>query len=483
MIRERTRVKAGSPIGSVPVEGTRCTFRTSWDVDVLPLVIESTALDDSRADTPTLVARLKMPEHGRAAVYNRGVVRFYLHGAYGLSSTLWLWFARHLAGVSIRTPHGETELGSASVQLPSDTSQSPLWPWHELSTEGPPAMVETLALPQRHLFVDVSGFERVPEDRRHDSLELVFRFQAPPPLPERLPRDAMRLHCVPAANVFETDAEPIARDRLRPRTLLRAAGLSAYHAEVFEVVDVTGLRAHGGGRVTYRPLDAFDRSSGVGLFRLHREHSPLDGAVDTYLEVEDAPGHRGEPVDETLSVSVRCTNRRLAAALKPGDVRHAVTGSPTVVTFQNISPVSQPVPAAIGRELQWRFVGHMAMQHRSIATRDGLRALLSLHNVPSHLDAGASRSNGLRIDGIRSVTSRPTAQVHRGGVVRGISTTVSLDEARFTGPGDAFVFGAMLDRMFASELPMNTFHSLSVELYPMRSELRWPARLGTGRLL
>jgi type VI secretion system protein ImpG len=485
MLRERTRIAAGTPLGTRPVDGARCTFTTSWDIDVVPLSIERATLDDQRSDLPEITLSMRGPDGARASVYAPGPIALYLHGSHALASTLLLWLAKHLDRVAVRSGGRETVLPTRAVTVPSLEAARWLWPWPALSPDGVREIAETFALPQKHFFVEVSGLDTVPLEAQTDELQLVLRFRRPPPLAERLPPDAFRLHCVPAVNVFPADAEPIARSALRRDAPLRTAGLPPLAAEVFSVERVTGLRADRGGRVEYAPFTAFEHGARTAraraTFSLRRTRSPLDGGIDAHLRVDDpAVAWLGE---ETLSIEMTCTNRRLPASLRPGDVAVPIAGSPNLVGFRNISPVSAPVSAPIGQALQWQLLGELALNHRELAEVETLRAVLRLYNVPPESDVAASRANELRIAAISAVASRPSLRATRSGVVRGVAVEVTLDEPQLAGMGEAFVLGCALARLLAAELPLHAFVELAVRLAPSQRLLSWEPRSGTGAIL
>lgn len=482
-LRARHTIAAGAMFGSRPIEGTPCPFQTREAVELTTARAGECRLDEQREGTPEIVFSLRVPESGRAALVSDSPLRMFLHGNHALASMLLFWFARHIEQVVIRVaPGDEIALAKDAIRLPAiEAEMGDLWPWPETAPAGVRAIAEYFVLPERFFFVDVRGLERVPVDRLRtergeSALDLVFRFRSPPSLPERLPADALRLHCVPAINLFETTGEPVRRDPLREEELLRAAGLAPSHADVFEVRKVAGRRPRRGGDVTYAPLSAFvDRAQGP-TFALRRRASALDGGVDTYLCLSEADP---ELSDETISIEMACTSRGLPSALRAGDVGAPLASSPTLATARNVGRVSRPVPAPIGRELQWRLLGQLATTHRSIATRDALAGLLGSLNLPDSVDVHTARSNQLRIQAIREVRVGPATRALRGAIVRGIETRIALDEARLAGAGDAFLFGCVLDRLFSAEIPVNAFSVLSLDLHPSRAELAWTARTGT----
>jgi type VI secretion system protein ImpG len=62
-------------------------------------------------------------------------------------------------------------------------------------------------------------------------------------------------------------------------------------------------------------------------------------------------------------------------------------------------------------------------------------------------------------------------------------TTIELEEAGFAGPGDLFLFGCILDDLFAAHLTLNSFHELSVSSLPSQTEYTWTPRSGSQPLV
>ena len=474
-LRERTLVPAGSHFGARTHEGTMCTFASSWDVAVLPITLESTKLDEQHSLAPSLRIALRVPEHARNALFSSEPLPLFISATWPLATTLRHWMMRHLVRCEFVSPHGRMDL-----PLPTASHEDTrLFAWPETVTDTTPTLIESLALPQRHLFFDVCGLERVLPSLHSETAEIVLHFEKPPSLPERLPSDVFRLFCVPAANLFRTHAEPLRHDPLRPRQFLRAQGLSHDTCEIFSIEEVTGLRSSM-GRTRYAPSVRGVPSAMIdGTYTVHRTRSLHDGRMDTHIDVRVPDAKRGE----TISVELLATNRHAPTSLRMGDVTQRVDGSPTGISFRNITHVTQPGTPALGEELHWHLVGHLAAQHRSIASRDGLTSLLESALLALPQDGPSSAAHKRRIAGVRSVACAPSVRARQGVIARGIATDVTLDESHFNGIGDLDLFAHMLDQLFSAEVPLNTFHALRVLALPSKVELHFAPRFGSGKLL
>jgi type VI secretion system protein ImpG len=478
VVRERLVVPRGAAFGARPIDGVACELRATDDVEVSPLAIERAAIERDRPDAPALVVAISAPRACEAALYSERPLRFFVHAPLAEASGLVHALDRHLEAVVLRTEHGEHVLGK-TVRVRS--SEREHLPWPARAPAGGRPLAEIAACPEAGLFFEIGGLERVPASLRAPRVELRVVLRRPLGLAARLAEGALRLHCVPAVNVFPCDAEPIAWDDDLADVPLRAAGLPPHASEVFDVLGVEGLPHASRQRTRYAPVHAFahlDAARADGAFALRRARSPLDGAVDTYLRV--ARGARGGR--ETLSTTLQCTNRRLAARLRAGDVCVPIAGSPAVASFTNLTALSPSRSAPVGEELLARLVGAASVGHRARLDARAVRALLALHAVDTDVDAGRGRACEAMSEAIREVSSRPTLAARRGVIERGVDVMVEVDEARVPSLGEAFAWMRALDRALAAELPLNVSQRLVVVLAPSGARVELPPRTGLGAL-
>jgi type VI secretion system protein ImpG len=475
LVPERVVIARGASFGARPIDGVRAELRSTTDAEVSPISVARTVLDDAHAGSPALVVSLRAPRTALESLHAKRPLRIFLHGPLPLTSTLACWIDQHLEGVTYRTKAGEHTLGLTAKLV--DPDDEPHLPWPDGSPDGARILVESFYFPERHLFVDVSGLDTVPAALRSESAELVLRFRRPPALPERVPEDCVRLHCVPAINLFSCDAEPIAWDDDRADVPLRAAGLPPGASEVFEVESVIGLREGARDRATYRAFSTFTHlGAREGFFALRRASSPLDGGVDTFLRVGGGK-RRGR---ETLSITMRCTNRRLASRLRPGDVSVPTARSPALATFTNLTSVGPSASAPVGRDVLHRLVGLARAGSRSRLSTTALAAYVGLFVVREETDVVRARANAAHVEAIIGVATRREQRARRGLLERSVGIDVSLDEGRFASIGEAFLFGRALDCALAKDLPVNLAQSLTVALAPSGRRIGFRTRSGTG---
>lgn len=487
-LRARARIAAGAEVAATPVEGTSCLFRTTAPLELLPVSLTGVTLDQSVALAPRLKIALQTTEQGLPEILRPEGIRLFIHGELSLSSTVLLWLLRYCRSVGLHdVASGRTlKLPPSSIRGFGFQQEGALLPWPARANEGFRLLQEYFTLPQKFMFVDVRGLE-AGLGTLGEKFELVFEFDRPPPLPSPVGKDLFRLHCVPVVNLFAVGADPIVARLRGEEHLLRATGIDPQHMEVYSVDSVMGLKTGRAQRTPYQPFVDFSHALGDdaagSFFRIRRAKSILDDGLDTFLSVGAPDDVAPEFTDETLSIDLTCTNRSLPARLGLGDVCVATPASPTLARFRNIVAVSKPVRPPLGSELHWRLLSHLALNQRSMADLRSLRGILELYNFQMGVDHPAARANQLRVEAVEGVHVAPVRRLLAGLPVRGLRTTVELEEGRFAGAGDAFLFGAVLDELFAANVTVNAFNELVVRLQPSQMEHTWPPRNGAQQIV
>lgn len=487
-LRDRLKVPAGTELDSVPVDGSRVRFRTSGDLEVLPITVGSARLVAATRGRPELRFGLRVNRGAPVEALLRGPIRLHLHGEYPTCAAVLQWLARHVEGVEVAQPEGGTRsLPTASVRACGLDPALALLPADPRSPPGFQLLQDYFTLPQRFLFFEVAGLEPARDLLgAPGGFELVIRFKDPPELPGRLAADAIRANCVSAVNLFAAPAHPIRLEAFASEVLLRPSGVPAHHAEVHSVVRATSREAGVGATVVELPafqhFEHLRPGSSGRFFRLRRAASPIDGGLDTYAAVGSAAGG-GAPREETLSFDLLCTSRFLPEQLRAGEVATRTRTSPQGVTFSNLLAPTRPARPALGAEMQWKLVSHLALQRGSIADPSALRRLVALYNVHGLSDQQQGRANQLRVDGIRRATASAARRLLDGAPVGGVRLEVELSEANFSGPGDAFLFGAALEDLLHGVAPLDGFAEAALRLEPSGRVMGWPPRAGRRPLL
>ncbi len=467
------RIPAGATLLSRPVRDTVCPFRTTRAVDLAPLKLVSQQLDDSSAYRPELTLRFEVRQGGGASVFRPEGLRLHLHGDFSTVTQLYLWFARHVSGVTARSEDGRSvELGSSATKLVGLDDADPLFPWPSFSPQGLRLLLEYFAQPAKFMFIDVVGLDKAAH-LGCTKFELAFRFTRPPALPQRLAADALRLHCVPAINLFEAAATIVRKTGKDHVTVLRPG-----QAEVFEVrsvVERTKARpeprhyesAHSFGR-------RFRRTPQRSFYQLKRRLSPLDGAIETSIHIEPSPDLAATD-EATLTIDFICTSRLVPNELRVGDVCVPTRETPDGVQFSNISAVTRPTRPQLDAEEAWHFIAHLSASRNILTDIEVLKTLLLLYNFQERSDHPKGRANRARIEAIGGVSSTIITRLVHRAAMRGRLFRVEVAQESFASEGEAFLFGSVLQRMLGDRGGAHSFVDLELVLMPSELSFRWKA--------
>lgn len=491
-LKEPHTVPRGTAVDSVPVDGTACRFRTVYDVNLHPLILEGVEL--STRTPPSLRLRFHLPEGMQLAKVSIPSVRLYLQGDPNVTRSLYLCLRRFVEGIVVRPRGGE---GGKEIRLAPDAvrpvgfgSNEALLPVPHTTFEGFRLIQEYFAFPAKFLFLELTQLDRLAELGTSGAFDVTFKLRRLPGDMPDLSAAAILLNCTPIVNLFENDADPVRVDRTRTEYRIRPAGGNPLHHEIHSVDRVVGLVT---GRATpreYQPFFRFAHSlSSAGddeaFYRTRLESSVTGAGTDMWITFVTREGEdlSGLPDVETVSLDLLCTNRNLPSKLRLGDVKASTPSSPVFARFRNVTTCTPSVPPPLGKSIHWRLLSHLAINYRSLATVEGLRAALELYHFGALVDRQAEQSLRQIRSGIRSVQTEPTTRILEGLPVRGVAVRIEMDEDDFAGEGDLYLLATLLDEFFALHVTLNSFSQLSVKGLKHGEEYSWPPRLGGKTIL
>lgn len=482
ILKGELRVPKGTYVDSVPVDGVTCRFRTSYDLQVFPLSIERIEDDDAPGGRKVITLSFEL-EAIDLERWNAEKLRFFIGGDYAGASDLLYLLMRNLEKIELKgdgsdrmfslSPDSLRPLGvqrsDAILEYPSNS-----FPAYRL-------LQEYFLMKEKFLFFEVDGLERWHHRGSANRFTMSFTLKdIPIPLP-KINFDRFLLHATPAVNLFEADAEPVLLDNRKNELRVRPARDNGGKVQIYSVDTVTG-RAKGVARKTeYVPLSVSFRNGGDKPVYQVTFKSGQDNQMAPYLMVSYPEGY-ALPNQETLSIQLTCTNGDTPAALRPGDVSKPTSSTSELVEFENIFPPTEHQKPPEGGGMLWRLLSHLSLNYLPIADVENLRSLLGLY-VFTGGDKKNELANRRRIAGIENVEVRPADRMVKGALMRGQEIEITVDREHFSSQGDLFLFGTVLDRLFASYSSLNVYTALSVKDANSGERSEWPASLGERPLI
>lgn len=479
----RHQIPRGTRLESRPVRGSVCTFRTAWDLELVPVRVRrfcfgpvvqrpsGASLPDGVGAMLSLVLEqapaLAGPRSGPPST-----LRFFIDAEPSVAAALRDALFMSAVGVLVEQ-HGRWGTGDrALIEAVGFADDEALIDLPDNAHDAYRHMTEYFAYPDKYNFFDLRLDRLPPGFGLDEGLTLHFMLtgvQAECDSARSLASlnaANLRLDCVPVVNLFARSGEPIRVTGRSTSYPVVADGRRASAFEVYSIDSVRRIRQTGQGeRITeFRPF-----------FALHHGETPgSDGnywisSRDERL-AERSPGYEtGITVVETdfdpfgarsdvLSIELTCTNRDLPSLLPVGapggDL--SMDGDPSVGPIRFLRKPTLPARFEQRREGLWRLISHLSLNQLSISG-DGLqafRAMLSLY------DLRQSPLSRRQIEGVRHIEQVGTTAWLGGqpfsGFVRGIEVRMSIDEDAFVGAG-VDVFARVIDRFLGLYVHLNSF--------------------------
>lgn len=522
------RLERGARLNSRPVDGTPCRFRTCSDVDLFPLELESAALEsaaprDARGKYAESHIRLSLRCFGDANLYElrRGEeqkipesLRFYIDGDPQLVFPLYEIIFNNAVSVEIRPkeqPLGNKALGTITniqLRLPDPViltaaegikqvgfeENEAVLPYTKRSFMGYRLLTEYFSFPYKFLFLDILGLDRAiaAQFGSHFDILIHLRNVTPPIAP--ITAETFRMGCSPIVNLFSRMSDPIYLSQQKYEYHVIPDVHRQSTTEVYSVDSVVTSDPRTNTTREFSPFyslrHAYGEQSEKAFWYAARRPSqrPDDDGTEVHMSLVDIDFNPKVPAVEVLNVKATCTNRDLPGRLPFGgkDSDFEVEGTALLSRVRCLTKPTETIRPPRRRSAQWRLISHLNLNYLSLVngpdgTPEALQEMLHLYNFD---DSSVTRKQILGISRVKS--RRVVRQIgdHIGaGFVRGVETTVTLDEDEYVGSG-MYLFACVLERFLGLYSSVNSFNQVVLRTLQREETLKlFPPRAGEQELL
>lgn len=480
-------VAPGAYLESRPLEGTRVRFRTCYPTQVLPMKVSGARLESS-ATGAVLDLEIRLSRQASFEALGLERLRLYLDCERDrlLGRTLYLFLCRQLAEVEVTgSTAGALRLPAEAVTPVGFADAEAVIPQPPTGFSGYRLLQEYFLMPQKFMFLDLEGL-RPTAGFAGDRLHLSFRFGRAFELRSRVDAQHFRLNCTPAVNLFPLEGEPIKMHHTRTEYRLRPGRMRPADFEIHSVEEVSGRRQGQATPVVYHAFDSYRHDdgslAGKPSYRLRRRPNITGRGSDLFISFVRPRGD-SNPVAETVSFNLTCTNAPLMDRVSAGVVDQATESSPTQATFTNVGPATAPVEPPLTGDLTWRLIANLTNNYTSILDVRLLRRLISTFNFRAYYDQQAERQTQLMMSGLQAVESRRLDWLVRGLPIHGHEIRLQVSEERFGGEAEMFLFASVLERYLGRYANVNSCYRLVALGSDGNVEYRWPVRIGARSAL
>jgi type VI secretion system protein ImpG len=495
-------IARGTQLYSRPIDGTQCRFRTCYPLTLWPIEVRAARFDvpeRAMAGSPARgLLRLELQCKGGVSFQDLQIerLRFYLDGEGQLVHTLYELLLNHVHEVRLRPTASKAArkpivLTGSCLQPVGFSQDEGLLPYPAHALLGYRLLQEYFAFPQKFLFVDLTGLDAMAQSGFTDTLEVLIFLDRPPREEQSIGPENFRLGCTPIVNLFTQVAEPIRLDHTQHEYRIIPDVRRQQANEVYGINEVVLTTPQSDEVHPVHPIYSV-RHSGtddkpMAYWYSHRKPSEKkgDSGTELYVSLVDLCLDPALPAAETLTVSITCSNRGLAAKLSADDVRgdFELEGAAPVSRIRALVKPTNPIPPPLTGARQWQLISQLSLNYLSIGLGgpEALREILRLYDFSDSAVARQHISGIINVSS-RRVVRRPSAMGWHG-FCRGTEVTVEFDEDKYVGSG-VFLFASVLEQFLGLYTTINSFTQFVAKSRQRERPIKqWPPKAGEQVLL
>lgn len=478
-------VEPGTLLSSNKVDGVSCQFKSLFNLEVNPIRVVATEMNKVREKCTQIKISLELVDSNLSNWRPTQGLYFFLGGSYTQATNMFMLLHHYLGRIIIKASDINEEfiLPSSFLKHTGLDLDNKLIDFPVQSFSAFRLLQEYFILPQKFTFMSLTGFHEWRNRGSGNEFSICFELNDIPEVLSHVNRDTFIFNTTPVINLFNHEIEPIQLNHKLEKVLLRPSTQSVNYYQTYDVESVVGYQPGTLGKKEYFSISGFKNlDSNQHVYQLLRGRSIVNNHPEAYLffPYQTASDNLYE---ETLSVSLRCTNGRLPERLKIGDICKSTFSSPEALSFRNIlQPTIAIEPPSDAKNL-WQMVSHLSMNFLSIVNLRNLKELLRIYLPNEDQDRPRLMSNQKRIEGIVAISHTAVDRISRGRIMRGQQIEMSVDVQQFTGLGDVYLFGALMDNFFSSYASMNIFTQFNLKEVNTGVTFKWAAKIGNRILI
>lgn len=492
-IAQPALVRQGCQLDSLPLDEVTCHFQTCHDTWVYPADIRHIAAQSGN-DLSTISLDIALHAPLPLSELELDKLRFFLGGDSYTAYELYFWLSNQLSHIELEIDGKRFRQEAKALKSVGFERDDALLPYPNNVYSGYRILQEYFCFPESFLFFELSGGEWPKQPLPVSEFKVHFCFDRPLPAELKIRPDSFMLNCVPAINLFQHDSEPVNLNGRQAEYPLKASYRHADSFEIFSVDQVEGWvegnlgRSRGTPRI-YQPFESFQHQierakQRLALYYRVRVKEAVSGdGFEHSLSFVRGDETTTVELDESISVTLTCTNRSRAARLKVGSVCVPTGSSPSFATFRNLIRPTRPLRPALDGSLHWTLISNLSLNYVSLLRRDALVQVLRTYDFPALHDKQAEQASRKRLAGIEEIETKPVDRLVRGMPVRGLKSVLSIRQSAFGSEGELYLFSTVLAHFFSLYASVNAFHLLEVVNLDNKERYQWPVQIGQHSLM
>lgn len=417
---------------------------------------------------------------------------FYLNGAAYTTNQLYYLLSCRVKSAVLETDEHHFPLDKFEAKPVGFKKEDALLPYPKNSYDGYRILQEYFCFSEAFMFMDIKGMEDIPFALNAKTFKLVIHFDMEIPEGVIIRDDSIKLNCTPAVNLFSMDSEAIDLTGKNEEYVLSANYQKSSCFDIFSVDYVQGLRYPQGGKpyaVNYTSFESFHHQShhlkenNDGYYRL--KISPKENAMGYQHRLSFVRNNeiQLQNCEESISVSLNCTNRDVAARLSSHSIGIDSASIPRgALAASNLLKPTLPLYPLLDSTLYWSELTNLSLNYQSLLNLTSLKQILQLYDLPAIGRQQIARQSQKRLDALVSLQTEHVEYLYKGLPVRGLKTTIAIHQRTFLCEGSLFLFCTVIAKFFALYTSVNMFHELEVINLDNQEIYQWPAQINQQKL-
>jgi type VI secretion system protein ImpG len=247
---------AGTELGSLPVDGTPCVFRTTQDVEAVPVVLQNAGLSTEVGMPPRLSFDFVSAgvDVSQLAISK---LRLFLAGGYSEAAKVMLLLCKYVLTVRLECGTQVIELGAGCLRASGFDNALLDYPGNAFP--GYRVLQEFYVQPEKFLFVDIEGLERLRGCGKNNRFRIVCQLSQVPSWMSEIKTGDFMLNVTPVINLFSRSAEPISHEHRVSEYRVVPEAQEREHYRVFSVDQVIGYQQGVAQQRPYLPFNSYLR--------------------------------------------------------------------------------------------------------------------------------------------------------------------------------------------------------------------------------
>lgn len=475
-------VPAGSFIQTAEINKTKCKFKISSDVDVLPIEISEVKFHESSGRKPFIKIDFKLNGTSLDQL-NFEKLRFYLGGSFKDAADIYYVLFKYLEKINVKSGSYGFELDGEDIKPAGFSEEDALIPYPGNSFKGYRLFQEYLYIPEKFLFFDIFNLDELKKFEGSENFSIEFQLGSDPDFYFKPGKENFKLFVSPAINLFDLSAVPVTIDHKNTEYKIIP---DSKPYENFHVYSIESASGHFTGVAEVKKFESFSSLTNTKNKYIYKEkikRASIGEKIEKSFSLNYSPGEENNDLN-LITFELKCTNGNLPAYIGVNADFFPTWSTPARISYTNlVNPTETIIPPVGGKSL-WNLITLLNLNSSSLLDAENLKTLLKIYLIK---DGNQNRkkifANEKRIHGIKSLETRSTDRLVNGIMMRGLEIEIKISQEHFAGIGDLYLFGMILDNFFGQYVSINTFTKLKIEETDTGEIFTWPERIGNKNLI